>query len=69
MSETLGRLLYLHRVSKGISQRELAENVGVAETTIWRIEHDRVTPTTDTLVALSDALQIGIAKLIPDRKD
>ena len=65
MTETLGELVRLHREVKGMSQRELAEIIEVNETTIWRVENDRVTPTTDTLVAIADALEVGISKLLP----
>jgi transcriptional regulator with XRE-family HTH domain len=65
MSETIGHLIRLHRQVAKLSQRELAEAIGAVETTIWRIENNRVTPTMDTVVAIAQALKVKVDGLLP----
>lgn len=62
-----GTLIRLHREAAGMSQRELGETIEVAETTVWRWENGRVTPSLPALRRLADALGTTIDALIGDQ--
>lgn len=55
-----------HRQEKGLSQAELAERVGVAQTAISQFETGAKTPRLDTLVRLAAGLGISTSVLMPD---
>jgi transcriptional regulator with XRE-family HTH domain len=60
MEQTFGRALRELRRSKGISQRDLAEKVGVDFSYISKIENDRLPPpAADTIVKICEALQVS----------
>lgn len=56
--ESIGPRLRQTRRAKGVSQEALAEQTGVAVTTIIRIEQGRVTPKLDTVQKFADALGV-----------
>ena len=59
MKKTFGQTLRELRRSKGISQRVLAETVGVDFSYISKIENDRLPPpAADTIVKICDALEV-----------
>lgn len=49
---TPGRLLWEARTRRGVSQERLAVRAGTTQSAISRIEHDRVSPTVETLRSL-----------------
>lgn len=53
------------RERKGMSQADLAYEVGVDQATICRIENGGQRVYVDTLVAIADALKVKPAKLLP----
>lgn len=55
----------LFREKKGMSQADLAYEVGVDQSTICRIEAGTQRVYVDTLVAIADALKVKPAKLLP----
>ena len=57
-----GEKLRLVREVSGLSRRELAEVVGVAESTIYRLETKKTLPTTDFMLRLSGLVAIGHAR-------
>lgn len=57
-----GMKLKLVREVSGLSRRELAEVIGVAESTIYRLEKQETMPSTDFLLRLSGLVAIGFAK-------
>jgi transcriptional regulator with XRE-family HTH domain len=58
MERTFGQALRELRRSKGISQRDLAEKVGVDFSYISKIENDRLPPpAADTIVKICNALE------------
>lgn len=63
--ESIGSLVRLHRLASELTQKELAAKVGVAETTIWRVENDQLEPTLDTIIGIADALGCKIDDLVP----
>jgi transcriptional regulator with XRE-family HTH domain len=50
-----GRLLHEARTRAGLTQRELAQRAGTAQSVVARIEGGQTSPTVDTLVRLLDA--------------
>ena len=65
MKQTFGQVLRELRRSKGISQRDLAEKVGVDFSYISKIENDRLpSPAADTIVKICEALEVSPDKLL-----
>jgi transcriptional regulator with XRE-family HTH domain len=65
MKQTFGQALRELRRSKGISQRDLAEKVGVDFSYISKIENDRLSPpSADTIVKICDALEASPDSLL-----
>ena len=59
MKQTFGQALRELRRSREISQRDLAETVGVDFSYISKIENDRLPPpAADTIVKICDALEV-----------
>jgi transcriptional regulator with XRE-family HTH domain len=52
------------RKQKGFSQQELADTANVAKKTVQRIERGKLNPTLDTLISLSEALEIPLKSLV-----
>ena len=53
-----------HRLIKGITQKELADSIGVHETTYLKIERDLNNAKVSNVVAICKALGISIDELI-----
>jgi transcriptional regulator with XRE-family HTH domain len=65
MKQTFGRALRELRRSKGITQRDLAGEVGVDFSYISKIENDRLPPpAADTIVKICDALEVSPDSLL-----
>lgn len=54
MNDTIGNRLTALRVEHDLSQRELAKELGVSNSTISRIEKDESLPDTKTLIAYTE---------------
>ena len=59
--KTIGNKIRLMRVSKGLSQQSLAEEIGITQAHISNIENGRCNATIDVLLKLHDALQAPVA--------
>lgn len=55
--------IYELRAAKGWTDDELARAAGISKSTVNRIENNMVSPTLDTLVMLSEALNCNISEL------
>ena len=66
MPDTFGNRLKKLRKKAGISQPELAELVGVHETTIRRWENSHYTPDARVVSLLADALHVSVSDLFND---
>ncbi len=65
MNQTFGQALRELRRSRGISQRDLAEKVGVDFSYISKIENDRLPPpAADTIVKICNALEVSPDSLL-----
>ncbi|AML52566.1 helix-turn-helix domain-containing protein [Falsihalocynthiibacter arcticus] len=62
--ESLARVVRLHRRAAGLSQEELAHNIGRSMRYISLIESRRHQPSLDTLKRLSDGLELTLSQLI-----
>jgi transcriptional regulator with XRE-family HTH domain len=60
----IGKTLKDKRIRAGMTQHELAGASGLTQTTIARIESDRVEPAVRTLRKLAAALEITISDLL-----
>jgi transcriptional regulator with XRE-family HTH domain len=61
----LGRHLQKIRTSKGVTQEELAEKLGVSTSWIGRIETGRAVPNLKLLQRIAQALDVRVKELIP----
>ena len=66
MPDSFGNRLKKLRKKAGISQPELAELVGVHETTIRRWENSHYTPDARVVSLLADALHVSVSDLFND---
>lgn len=65
MEETLGKVISNRRTELGITQRELARNVKISNSTVSRIENgDNITPDNDTLKAIAEFLRLDYNYLL-----
>jgi len=65
ISSSFGIVLRILRVSKGLSQEELAVRLGMnSNTHISRLESGTQTPNLDMVFRLADALEIKASKII-----
>lgn len=63
---TTGELIQQRRKAKGLTQKQLAEMLGVAEITIRQYETNKREPKIDKLSRIADALGAYLGDLIPD---
>lgn len=54
------------RIKKGLTQRQLGELIGMADSAIRRYESDRGNPTAKTLRRIADALEVPVDSLLYD---
>jgi DNA-binding XRE family transcriptional regulator len=64
---TLGKRIQKLRLSAGLSQEGLARRADVGRLMLARLERGELSPRHETLVALSQALGVGLAELLLDR--
>lgn len=55
---TTGQLIRHYRKKRGLTQKQLGDKCGMADSAIRRYESDRGNPTIETLAKLADALHI-----------
>ena len=58
VKQNLAQVIYDRRISLGVTQESLANNIGVDRKTINRIENGHFSPNLDTLVRIFTALNI-----------
>jgi transcriptional regulator with XRE-family HTH domain len=64
LSELLGVRLKQLRKEQGLTQGELGRRIGVATSTISKVENNQLSPTFETLLKLAEGLEIDIAELL-----
>ncbi len=63
-SEKLGKNLKRIRTKKGMSQGDIARDLGVSRGFVSNIENGKANPTLATIAKLAKAVEASIAKLI-----
>lgn len=64
MAEFLNSNIKYLRNTKGISQQELADKVGIDRSTISRIENNEIETTVDNAIKIADAFDIPLYDLV-----
>lgn len=55
--------LFVHRITRNLSQQELADKVNVSRHTIYKIERDKAVPSVLLALRLSETLNVPVDKL------
>ena len=63
---TIGERIYYCRIENKMTQKQLAEKAGMADSAIRKYESGRVTPKFDTLNRIAAALEVPWTTLYPD---
>lgn len=63
----IGEKLYQLRRSRGLSQEQLAERIGVSRQTISKWEGGLSTPDLEKLIALADCFEISVDELVREK--
>lgn len=58
--------LAVYRKAKKLTQFDVAKMLGVTDTLISKWETDKIMPTNEQLVKLSEIYEVGIKKLFPE---
>jgi transcriptional regulator with XRE-family HTH domain len=65
MTTEIGALVKELRITKGLSQRNLARNAGISNTEIWRLENgERKKPTPDILKSIAPWIGVSYEELL-----
>ncbi len=65
-AQRLGKQLQRVRTSRGLTQEQLAVNVGLSRTFVTRLELGQYDPTLSTLVRLARALRVSVTDLLSE---
>ena len=68
MTKDIGKFIQEIRKEKGLTQKELAELIGVSDKTISKWENGNSLPDTSMLMSLSEALEITVNELLSAEK-
>jgi len=66
---TVGESIRKHRLSKGLTQKQLGELCNIAESAIRRYESGRVRPKLETLGRIATALELHCKDILADTND
>ena len=67
MSKFMGKIndrIKLLRTSNGVTQKQLADILGVAEVSLQRFEYGSARPSLDTLISLADYFNVSLDYLV-----
>ena len=62
---SIGQNIKNARKSKGLSQKQLGELLGVSQAAIGQFENEKSTPKLETLEKIANALDVSVFELIP----
>lgn len=68
MKKVLAKNLRLIRSAAGLSQAGLAERTGLSQTWISRLESGTANPTIETLMILSNVMEISVVDLLRESR-
>lgn len=64
MAEFLNKNIKFLRITKGISQQELADKIGIDRSTVSRIENNETETTIDNAIKFADVFNIPLNELV-----
>lgn len=64
MTNNIGKFLQEVRKEKGLTQKDLAEKIGVSDKTISKWENGNSTPDTSMLLSISEALDVTVNEIL-----
>ena len=67
-NNTLGTKIGTLRKQRGMTQMELAQQMGVTDKAVSKWERDLACPDIHSLPRLAQVLQVGVEELLPDQK-
>ncbi len=67
--EILAKKLKAHRIKQGLSQKELARQIGASTDTIGLIERQKVKPRLDTMEKIAEYFGITLSDLLDTQED
>ena len=62
--DNLGAQLKLFRQSRGCTQKQVAEGIGIAEQAYQRYEYGKIIPSALVLIAIADFYQVSLDDLV-----
>lgn len=65
----IGKTIRIMRMSRGMSQAELAERIGKKRSAVGNYENGTREPDLDTIEALADVFNVAMADLLGDEKE
>lgn len=65
----IGKTIRNLRKSKGFTQEQLGEKAGISYKFIGEVERGTVNPSLDSLIAISQALDVNVKELFPSEND
>ena len=68
-AESLGRMLQVGRREAGLSQRELADQLGISQRYVWELESGKPTKYTERLFDVLRATGIQLWAEVPEHRD
>src|SRR5699024_1118914 len=68
LSEHVGKKINYYRKKTGITQKDLGDKIGVKHNTISDYELGKISPEQDMLFAISNALNISVDDLFPQKE-
>lgn len=68
LQKFIGKKIREHRKKKNLSQDELGKKIGVRDTTVSAYERGLININLNTLFSISDALEIKVDDLFPERQ-
>ena len=66
LAEVVGRAIARHRMASGLTQEQVAEQLGIGNEAVSRIERGLVMPTVARLVELADIFECEAADLLTE---
>jgi transcriptional regulator with XRE-family HTH domain len=62
------RRLREEREKRGLSMNVVAQRSGLSQSTVSLVEHEQRTPTLDTLLRISDVLEVDLGRIISEAR-
>ena len=60
----IGERIKTLRIDKKVTQKEIAEEIGVSPVSVQRFEYGSVRPSLDTIIALADYFNVSLDYLV-----